>query len=694
MSAPDPDDWPMDLQLPMQLPRSVVGWVLVACALPFVLGLLGVDLGVERDIQPAGIDAAYVAMGGSFVHSLLEWSAFCAALACVALALVHYRLERDAVTPVIGLALLAAGCVDAVHTLAADRLIPALAEPSDVLAASWAISRMFNAGIMLFGAGIFLAWPRDRERPGVLLVASSGAAFSMLAALALVVVISAADFPSTHDPDAFFKQPWDVAPLMLFFLAGAIVFPRFQARYPGVFSEAMLLSIIPQIVCQFHMIYGSRTHFDHHSNAAHLLKIVAYLVPFIGLCIDYINRIQLVRLQSDELRRTLAELGEMKLDREAILETTRDGICGLDESGHATFANPAALRMLGQTPAALRRRPFWELVRRDAAAAEVAAALARGAPQEDEAATFFRGDGSSFDADYAAAAYQRRGAVKGAVVSFRDVTRRRSRERAERDRSKALEKLNRELTRINEELEQFTYVASHDLKAPLRAVGTLAEWIEEDLSAGNREEVEKHLGLMRGRVKRMETLLADLLKFARIGQNAAELQEVDTGALVRELADLIDPPDGLEVLVAGEMPTLFTAVAPLEHLFLNLIGNAIKHHDQTLGRVTVSCDDPDAQGPMVTFRVSDDGPGIPAAYRQKIFRVFQTLRPRDEVESSGMGLAIVKKIIQAAGGEIQVEDAAPRGTAFVFTWPRIWQVRTVAETLSELPDFYGPNFKL
>jgi len=681
----------MDLQLPTQLPRAVVAWVLIACVLPFALGLVGVDLGVERGIDPSGIDAAYVALGGSFVHSLLEWSAFCAALACVALALVHYRLERDAVTPVIGLALFAAGCVDAVHTLAANRLIPSLADPSDVLAASWAISRVFNAGIMLFGAGIFLAWPRDRDRPGVRLVATAGAMFSMLAALVLMVVISAAQFPSTHDPDAFFKQPWDVVPLMLFLLSGAIVFPRFQARYRGVFTEALLLSIIPQVACQFHMIYGSRTHFDHHSNAAHLLKIVAYLVPFIGLCIDYINRIQLVRLQSDELRRTLGELGAMKLDREAILETTRDGICGLDEQGRATFANPAALRLLGQSSSTLRQRPFWELVRRDEGQS-VAAELARGAPQESDEATFYRGDGTSFDAAFTAAAYQRRGAVSGAVVTFRDVTRRRARERAERERAAALEKLNRELTRINEELEQFTYVASHDLKAPLRAVGTLAEWIEEDLNEGNREEVQKHLTLMRGRVKRMETLLADLLKFARIGRDAAELQEVETGALVRELADLIDPPEGIEVVVAEGMPTLFTPVAPLEHIFLNLIGNAIKHHDQERGRITVSCDDEDAQGPLVTFRVADDGPGIPAAYRRKVFRVFQTLRPRDEVESSGMGLAIVKKIIQSANGEIRLEDVEPRGVAFVFTWPRIWQVRTVAETLSELPDFYSPDF--
>ena len=223
-----------------------------------------------------------------------------------------------------------------------------------------------------------------------------------------------------------------------------------------------------------------------------------------------------------------------------------------------------------------------------------------------------------------------------------------------------------ELARSNAELDQFAYVASHDLKAPLRAIDSLAAWIDED--AGDRLPLEsaRHLGLLRARVARMEGLLDGLLAYSRAGRAEAEPEPVDTAALVREVAETVAPPEGFDVRIEGDFPVVVTARAPLALVLRNLVSNAIKHHDRPGGRVTVSAE---ADGGWAAFTVEDDGPGVPPEYRDRVFGLFQTLRPRDEVEGSGMGLAIVKKTIESRGGRITLETPPGGGARFRFTWP-------------------------
>ena len=223
-----------------------------------------------------------------------------------------------------------------------------------------------------------------------------------------------------------------------------------------------------------------------------------------------------------------------------------------------------------------------------------------------------------------------------------------------------------ELARSNAELDQFAYVASHDLKAPLRAIDSLAAWIDED--AGDRlpPESARHLGLLRARTARMEGLLDGLLAYSRAGRAGAEPEPVDTTALVREVAETVAPPEGFDVRIEGDFPVVVTARAPLALVLRNLVGNAIKHHDRPDGRVTVSAE---ADGGWAAFTVEDDGPGIAPEYRGRVFGLFQTLRPRDEVEGSGMGLAVVKKTVEARGGRVTLGPAEGGGAMFRFTWP-------------------------
>jgi PAS domain S-box-containing protein len=223
------------------------------------------------------------------------------------------------------------------------------------------------------------------------------------------------------------------------------------------------------------------------------------------------------------------------------------------------------------------------------------------------------------------------------------------------------------LQKRNQELDQFAYVASHDLKAPLRAIASLSEWLEEDLKEQLPEENRYQMRLLRGRVGRMETLINGLLEYSRIGRVQIQSSLVDVGVLLREVIDSLQPPSTFNINVVQGMPTFMTKQLPLQQVFANLIENAIGHHSRSDGQVKISVQD---RGRYYEFTVADDGPGIAPEYHHKVFAIFQTLEARDSKENTGIGLAIVKKIVEAEGGTITIEPVSEPGSTFRFTWPK------------------------
>lgn len=236
----------------------------------------------------------------------------------------------------------------------------------------------------------------------------------------------------------------------------------------------------------------------------------------------------------------------------------------------------------------------------------------------------------------------------------------------QRETEREKEQQRRELARSNADLEEFAYAVSHDLKAPLRAISHLVQWIGDDIKETANSETLESLTLLQGRVARMQMLLDGLLAYSRIGHSNSPIEDVDIAEVVREVAAMLAPPPGFIITCEGTMPVVHTHRMPIQVVLENLIGNGLKHHDRSEGRITVSARLVDG---VTEFRVSDDGPGIQAEFHERIFIMFQTLASRDDVESSGIGLAIVKKKVQSHGGQIWVESDPPaRGTTFVFTW--------------------------
>ncbi len=215
------------------------------------------------------------------------------------------------------------------------------------------------------------------------------------------------------------------------------------------------------------------------------------------------------------------------------------------------------------------------------------------------------------------------------------------------------------------ELEQFAYVTSHDLKAPLRAIANLATWLVDDLNEKLTSETREQLDLMRDRVGRMHGLVEGLLTYSRIGRVDGERERVDTRAMIAELVDSIAPPPGFRIEVAKDLPDMYTDRLQLGQVFSNLIGNGIKHHHKDAGRIDVTGRD---QGSHYEFSVSDDGPGIPTEYHEKVFKMFQTLKVKDYGGDTGIGLALVKKIVEEHGGVIKLMSTEGKGTTIYFTW--------------------------
>ena len=196
-------------------------------------------------------------------------------------------------------------------------------------------------------------------------------------------------------------------------------------------------------------------------------------------------------------------------------------------------------------------------------------------------------------------------------------------------------------------MRSFAYAASHDLKAPLRAIGHLAEWIGEDIAAIASPDALANLNLLQGRVARLQMLLDGLLAYSRIGRIETAVEDVDIAEVVRDVVGMLELPSGFVVTCEGEMTVIRTHRMPIQIILKNLITNALQHHDRSEGRVTVTMR---LVNEVPEIRVSDDGPGIPKQFHDRIFVIFQTLARRDDVESGGVGLAIVKKKVQANGG--------------------------------------------
>lgn len=238
----------------------------------------------------------------------------------------------------------------------------------------------------------------------------------------------------------------------------------------------------------------------------------------------------------------------------------------------------------------------------------------------------------------------------------------------ERRANEQLGRANKELARSNEDLADFAHAASHDLRTPLRALSTLPEWIQEELEGIDvPEEVNRHLQEMIAQSVRMDAVINGLLEYSRVGRTETRLQRFNPRDVTERILALLRVPDGFTVNITFDTEEI-TAVPPEFELILrNLVQNAVKYHDRDHG--TIYIDGKSAEQGFV-LEVADDGPGIPPEFHERVLQPFRTLKRRDQGGGTGLGLALVNKIVKRFGGRLDlISEAGARGTMFRITWP-------------------------
>jgi len=411
------------------------------------------------------------------------------------------------------------------------------------------------------------------------------------------------------------------------------------------------------------------------------LKLVTAFIALLTACLTVFKVIPLWSHRSPTQNHAQQELQAREQEFRAVFEQAAVGMARLTPDGHWVQVNQKLCNLFGYTPEELQQRTFQEITYPDDAELD---------QQYYQQLLTGEIESCSFEKRYvhesgdpiwtlvtASKEYTWDGKIAFFIAVIEDIRDRKHTEQQLQQRAKELSDLNVILAQTaallekrNSELDQFAYVASHDLKAPLRAIANLSEWIEEDLSSQFElpEENQHQLSLLRGRVHRMEALINGLLEYSRVGRQNLPLEPVKVEPLIMDIVDSLALPSGFQVSMVTEMPVLQTHRMALHQVFSNLINNAVKHHHKTEGSIWIRCGD---RPKHYEFSVSDDGPGIDPKYHKKIFTIFQTLKSRDEMESTGIGLAVVKKIVEVEGGKITLESTPGEGSTFRFTWPKL-----------------------
>ena len=253
------------------------------------------------------------------------------------------------------------------------------------------------------------------------------------------------------------------------------------------------------------------------------------------------------------------------------------------------------------------------------------------------------------------------------IAIARDITERKLAEEKQAQLIQELKSTNQRVESINQELKDFAYIVSHDLKAPLRGIKSLADWISADYGDKLGKQGKEQINLLLARVGRMHNLIDGVLEYSRVGRVKEEQVQVNLNELISNVIDMVAPPENIEITVENELPIVTCEKTRIMQVFENLLSNAIKYMDKPHGRIKISFDDEDG---FWRFGVTDNGPGIEEKHFEKIFQMFQTLSPRDEFESTGVGLTVVKKIVELYNGKIWVESEVGQGSTFFFTLPK------------------------
>ncbi len=381
---------------------------------------------------------------------------------------------------------------------------------------------------------------------------------------------------------------------------------------------------------------------------------------------------EVLRIEDAERQKALEALKESEEKFRMIFENVTDVICYVDTKGRVLDVNRRIEEMLGYTPEEVKGKDFASsgiLCIRDIPRLLklFKDTILTGEPVSPMELQLRHKNGNEVTVEAGTQFITANKKVIGAVTIIKDVTEQRRAEQALISLNKELRSTIGKLTSANRDLVDFAHIAAHDLKAPLRGIGSIAGIVCSEYGDLLDDKGKELLQMLVGRASRMYTHIDSILKYSKIGRSVENKQKIHTRKLVEEIVTSIAPPRNIRISVSKGLPVIESRKTLLIQVFQNLIDNAIKYMDKPQGHIKVDCT---KEGRFWKFSVADNGCGIDEKYFGKIFKMFQTLTSRDQVESTGIGLSTVKKIVESLGGRVWVESRVGHGTTFLFTLPQ------------------------
>lgn len=668
-----------------EIPKKLILAVLAICAIPVILNFLGVDFGTEeKKIDLAlfseldryeQVDSMPRILSGSFTHTILEWSAFSTAIFTVILAFVHFDIKNDITTPIIGVALFFAGTMDAFHTLAADRLIEAVADNRNLIPFTWAICRLFNVLILIVGVSFFLLRKPTGKKANLHIIFFSSLVFGIVAYGIIHICATSSYLPKTMFPQSLITRPYDVVPLVLFVFAGVFIYPRFYRLAPSFFSHALIISVIPEIATQLHMAFGSKVLFDNHFNIAHFLKILAYFVPFIGLCLDYVKTyreetylVEKLEQSNKNLEKEIIERKKTERERKntadhlsKILRSIGEGVIVTDSDNRLVLINKVAEDFLGIKEV----KSISKIILTELADEKFTRDWIELLMQDEDVVTMeMQITHPVFKTLLATQSKYRNKERKiiGSVTILRDITR------------------EKEIDRMKTE---FVSSVSHELRTPLTSIKGFSVTILRDKEMPEDTRTE-FLKIIEKESARLSDLIEDLLDISRIESNRLDMKrgQVSIVKAIMDSIKSIEPQFKQKaVRLETELPeeNLLSIISDSDRIiqvFQNLLSNAVKFTPEG-GVVKVIAKEVNG---FIHIEIRDSGVGIPEKDLPHVFEKFyRVYRPGIEIRGTGLGLPIVKSIIEESGGEISVKSKKEKGTSVFLKFPNYKPEKSILE---------------
>lgn len=363
------------------------------------------------------------------------------------------------------------------------------------------------------------------------------------------------------------------------------------------------------------------------------------------------------QLNISALKKQAKKLYASESNFRSLISNNADGMIVFDRTGTIMFVNPATKKLIGDDESIL-----FQIIPK-----------LLSVENENTELKIPRGDNNSLYVEIRTVQTEWEG-QKAFLATLRDITKRKRteellqhRETILSEHKTLLERQAIELKTVNQELKDFAFIISHDLKAPLRAIGSLANWIATDYSDKFDDAGKSNIKILMNRVKRMHDFIDGVLQYSRVGRIREELVDVDLNEIIAEVIEIIVPPKNIQIEIKNQLPVIKFERTRMIQLLQNLISNAVKYMDKPQGKIKIGSL---GQNGCWEIHVSDNGPGIDKQYHEKIFQIFQTLQPRDEIEGTGIGLTLVKKIVEMYGGKIWLDSTPGKGSSFIFQLPR------------------------